>query len=568
MGKFKEYVSKNTLQLKQVYLRYTGTILCGFLVSLVNILVPEDNRYIYDTILPILFLWLAGNFMLESVVKIPGENESIHRRKYLPIGYTVTLVIAILLKATSDYIDDAIVDEWEIKKLIIFSIVSFYVICMLGIALFTLIRQQKISVCAYIGRMGFALLRALGMVIVLNLATFLLFWITDSLLFDVVSAELMENIQILLAAGVYLPVCLMALSDTREDNSAFTKKFVSYALMPCVWAAMVIIYLYVFKIFVTRDIPSNEIFGICQWLFILGAPIWMMSSAFVEDQTTWYFKLVANTRYIYAPFVLLEIYSIGIRIYSYGLTESRYMAVMFILVQLIYIFWEQLCVLYAKMRKRKVGEKSNKQYEGLIIVLIGICFISLLLPFGNACYLSFASQRNRLEKYQTEDKVAAGEAYRYLKYNPYGSRYIDKELSEEDIELLESEEAYGSAEDIDWEYVSIHTSVLSEGLPIGPDYKMLYQIHERFDEERSLDVFEAVSISIGDRTIQDVDLRDCIRYYADLDAVSDEIDEKEYLYEVQINEKTKLIVNDISFDYTYGMKEIQYFNISGFILEK
>lgn len=56
--------------------------------------------------------------------------------------------------------------------------------------------------------------------------------------------------------------------------------------MPCVMIAMAIIYIYIIKIFVTWEIPSNEIFNICSVLFAIGAPIWTMAYAFTKDKKT------------------------------------------------------------------------------------------------------------------------------------------------------------------------------------------------------------------------------------------------------------------------------------------
>lgn len=107
------------------------------------------------------------------------------------------------------------------------------------------------------------------------------------------------------------------------------------------------------KIFVTQEVPSNEIFSICASLFAIGMPIWMMASGFVEEKSSRYKKLIHITKYIYAPFILLEIYSMSVRVKAYGLTEQRYAAWMFILLQVIYILWEKIYARYARLAGRK-----------------------------------------------------------------------------------------------------------------------------------------------------------------------------------------------------------------------
>lgn len=568
MGKFAQYMNQNMTKLKQVYIRYIGTILCAVAVSIIMIheeaTVVVYSSDIHETLLMIFSLFLVGNFFVESIFKKSGENTPKHK-KCVFIGYAISLVIAVLFKVSYYLLIDNATDKWELKQLIFGSVLYFYLILMVGLALFFLIREQTIGVPAYIGRAGFALLRAAGVFFVLNVAVILILQIIDSLLFSFDLWDIEEYIQIFLAGSVYFPVCLLAVSDTTEDNAAFTKKFVSYVLMPCVWIAMAIIYVYVIKIFVTQTIPDNEIFGICSWLFVIGAPIWMMAYGFLEKRNTKYWKLVKNTKYIYAPFILLEIFSVGIRIHEYGLTESRYAAIMFIVVQLIYIFWEQLCTLFAKLRK-KPREEYGEKYEGMLIVLVVFSFIGLLLPFGNAAYMSYISQKNRLLTYQESNKPAAGEAYRYLKYyNPYGERYLDKTFTKEQIAKFESDEYYENTNKKDWEYVYFRVEPLKEGLTIGPEYNTLYSFYGAWYEIKSLDDLADIDITVGDRVIEGVDLRDCIQYYVEIGDSQDDIDD---IYEMQLDNRTKIMIRKIDFDYTYGLKEIRDLRIEGYLLEK
>lgn len=197
------------------------------------------------------------------------------------------------------------------------------------------------------------------------------------------------------------------------------------------------------KIFVTQEVPSNEIFGICASLFAIGMPIWMMASGFVEEKTSRYAKLISITKYIYAPFILLEIYSMSVRVKAYGLTEQRYAAIMFILLQIIYILW-------------------NRHYENLILVFVGCLLIGLLLPFGNASYLSYQSQKNRFVKNQTSDKEVAAEAYDYLRGNAYGRRYIKTNLTEAEQDELHNMLYDRDSED-QWKSVYFNAYPIEEG---------------------------------------------------------------------------------------------------------
>ena len=121
--------------------------------------------------------------------------------------------------------------------------------------------------------------------------------------------------------------------------------------------------------------------------------------------------------------------------------------------------------------------------------------------------------------------------------------------------------------------MSIYSKPLEDGLTIGPDYNMLYTVYMKLDAIRNFDDFSDVDITVGDSEITGVDLRDCIRYYAELDEKQEntsdyEQDEKECLYEIQIDPNRKLIIYTIRFSYTYGMEEIRNFDVYGYLLEK
>lgn len=345
MGKVSNYINQNMAKFKQIYIRYVASIFCVFIIAVVSIIANQKKGFDIESIVTVCSIWLAGNFLVESLWKKTAEEAQKNKRKWL-IGYGVTFVIAIVFENLSEILK---AQKADIPNLIFESILYFYIACTVLLAIYVLLRQQQLDLPHCIGRIIFALLRAVGVYLVLNIAVILILEIIDALLVDIDTFRVELNIQLMLSALAYFPTCLLAVSDTSEDNAAFTKKFVSYVLLPCVWIAMFVIYLYVVKIFVTQEVPSNEIFSICASLFAIGMPIWMMASGFVEENSSRYKKLIHITKYIYAPFILLEIYSMSVRVKAYGLTEQRYAAWMFILLQVIYILWEKIYARYARL---------------------------------------------------------------------------------------------------------------------------------------------------------------------------------------------------------------------------
>lgn len=587
MGKVSNYINQNMAKFKQIYIRYAASIFCAFIIAVVSIIANQKKGFDIESIVAVCSIWLAGNFLVESLWKKTAEEAQKNKRKWL-IGYGVTFVIAIVFENLSEILK---AQKADIPNLIFESILYFYIACTVLLAIYVLLRQQKLDLPHCIGRIIFALLRAVGVYLVLNIAVILILEIIDALLVDIDTFRVELNIQLLLSALAYFPTCLLAVSDTSEDNAAFTKKFVSYVLLPCVWIAMFVIYLYVVKIFVKQEVPSNEIFSICASLFAIGMPIWMMASGFVEEKISRYAKLISITKYIYAPFILLEIYSMSVRVKAYGLTEQRYVAWMFILLQVIYILWEKIYARYARLAGRKktynnqadTGDTGtehaneinqtktqiNWHYENLILVLVGFLFVGLLLPFGNAQYLSYQSQKSRLVKNRTLDMGEAAKAYDYLKTNAYGRRYLDNYLTEAEQDELHNMLYDRDSED-QWKSVYFYADPMEDEGLIIRGYEKIYGVDEYYGDECSVQEYESKIITTGDNVYENVDLTSCISYYEDLEDENENqiVDEKDKVYEIQISDTEKLIITSISFEIDDEQTMIKRMFIKGYMLTK
>lgn len=589
MGKVSNYINQNMAKFKQIYMRYAASIFCAFIIAVVSIIANQKKGFDIESIVIVCSIWLAGNFLVESLWKKTAEEAQKNKQKWL-IGYGVTFVIAIVFENLSEIFK---AQKADIPNLIFESILYFYIACTVLLAIYVLLRQQKLDLPHCIGRIIFALLRAVGVYLVLNIAVILILEIIDALLVDIDTFRVELNIQLLLSALAYFPTCLLAVSDTSEDNAAFTKKFVSYVLLPCVWIAMFVIYLYVVKIFVTQEVPSNEIFGICASLFAIGMPIWMMASGFVEEKSSRYVKLISITKYIYAPFILLEIYSMSVRVKAYGLTEQRYAAWMFILLQVIYILWEKIYARYARLAGRKKTynnqadtgdtgtERANEinqtktqinwHYENLILVLVGFLFVGLLLPFGNAQYLSYQSQKSRLVKNRTLDMEVAAEAYDYLRGNAYGRRYIKTNLTEAEQDELHSMMYGGDTHDSEqWKSVYFYADPIEEKGIIIDGYAKIYTMTAHWNEESTIENYENKTITVGDSEYKNVDFTSCISYYKNLEdkRENQKINEKDIVYEIQVSDTEKLIITYISFEIDEKQDKINRMFMKGYMLTK
>lgn len=592
MGKVSNYINQNMTKFKQIYIRYAASIFCALIVAIVMIIDGQWKGFNPEKIIFVCSVWIAGNILVESLWKKTAEETRKNKKKWLS-GYGVTCLIAIVFQIAADKFAAGNVEKRDVTNLIFENILYFYIACTVLLAVYVLIRQQRLDMPRCIGRILFALLRAAGVYLVLNIAVILIVEIIDSLLFHMKVWRVETYIQLLLSALAYFPTCLLAVSDTSEDNAAFTKKFVSYVLLPCVWIAMFVIYLYVVKIFVKQEVPSNEIFSICASLFAIGMPIWMMASGFVEEKTSRYAKLISITKYIYAPFILLEIYSMSVRVIAYGLTEQRYAAWMFILLQIIYILWEKIYARYARLAGRKktynnqvdtgdtgteyaneinqMKTQINWHYENLILFLVGFLFVGLLFPFGNAQYLSYQSQKNRFVKNQTSDKEVAAEAYDYLRGNAYGRRYIKTNLTEAEQDELHSMMYGGDTHDSEqWESVYFYADPIEEKGIIIDGYAKIYTMTAHWNDESTIENYENKTITVGDSEYKNVDFTSCISYYKNLEdkRENQKINEKDIVYEIQVSDTEKLIITYISFEIDEKQDKINRMFMKGYMLTK
>ena len=220
LGKVSNYINQNMAKFKQIYIRYVASIFCVFIIAVVSIIANQKKGFDIESIVTVCSIWLAGNFLVESLWKKTAEEAQKNKRKWL-IGYGVTFVIAIVFENLSEIFK---AQKADIPNLIFESILYFYIACTVLLAIYVLLRQQQLDLPHCIGRIIFALLRAVGVYLVLNIAVILILEIIDALLVDIDTFRVELNIQLMLSALAYFPTCLLAVSDTSEDNAAFTKK--------------------------------------------------------------------------------------------------------------------------------------------------------------------------------------------------------------------------------------------------------------------------------------------------------------------------------------------------------
>lgn len=244
--------------------------------------------------------------------------------------------------------------------------------------------------------------------------TFILFWIlsfgilfitgiVDSLLLDDYSS--LDICCEILVIGLYLvPMCLSALRDVANEPGAFLKTIVKYILVLLSACGTAIVYLYVVKILILWEMPSNEVFSIVSALFCLGTPVWLMMEYYAED--TRYYKVFSKLPYLFAPLILLQLYSMVVRIGQYGVTPERYMGMMLILFETVTLF---------------IWRFGKKKRERMLTFLCLLIVVAVFVPGINMYRISNLCQQSFLKKYYQE--VLDGNKISFLEYERLKGSY-------------------------------------------------------------------------------------------------------------------------------------------------
>lgn len=378
-------------------------------------------------------------------------------------------------------------------------------------------------------------------------------------------ANLTYVVSILLFGIYYVPGCIMVVTNTKQKTEDYLRGIIKELLCGMTICALVVVYLYFAKILLVREIPSNEIFGIVSWLFGLGMPMWIMAVFFDDD--TKYSHVLRVLPYVFAPLILLQIYSVGVRIYEYGVTPDRYMGVML-------IFFEIGVILIWRFSKDKL--------ERIMLFLCGCIVVAVFVPGINMYSVSNRWQRTFLSEYyeKVQEGVLLSEleyerlkgSYQYLNlqkeaeeitavYNIYSDDFValleDQEVNRKDMTKLETHSLHccqmvGELDVSGYE----HMDMLNQ----DTCYDTAYNGYIDVDFTR----FRFVIRETGEEIIVDIDdfARRCIDYEKEHPDVSQEeisLAMKPY-QEIRIDENTVLYMNHFQLKYSEGVKEGEAFS--------
>lgn len=336
---------------------------------------------------------------------------------------------------------------------------------VLGIVLLLLIgivycsfRKTALSFAEYMLKLAVQLLKVFSLWLILTLGVGMVSLIIDSLFLN--GAFSIVTVSVDLVQGVLAPGVILALRPPKEEPGYFLQVLVQYVFGILSICALLVVYVYLLRILITRELPSNEIFPILAALFCLGMPVWMASGCWKGGNG--YVRRLEWLPYVFGPLVGMQILAAGIRIRANGLTPDRYAAVMLI------VFEIGTLLLWHFQRDRM---------ERTLFLLGALLVLTFLVPGVNRYGLSVSWQQAWLERYY--EKVEEGGQLSSREYERLKGAY--KYLTEEipayrgagayDIESEEFKEKLALQDPVEmeltrYERYSVHGCQLVDGLDV------------------------------------------------------------------------------------------------------
>lgn len=542
MIKIKEFFSKTSNTAINLLKKHPLTLIITFFTTLFLAIFLDSELIASNTIARITVfgvMWALGTIFTETL--------KFKNRIFTFFLYIFTAIIAFLFsKLPHDVYCNFNVHM--IRMMVGYGLILFL------LSMQIILKKENITFNEYLLKLFNNIVNSTITYGILNIGITLIIFIFVELILDGKYGNALIRSQILLLGLFYIPSILNAISYIKERKvSNFIKGLVKYVLLPLVTVSMLIIYIYIAKIILQMELPSNIIFRILAGIFIVAFPIWNMANNF--DETKIIHKISTILPYAYLPFIILEIYSLGVRIISLGLTPIRYIGIMFIIFQIL--------VLLFTILKKKV----TLNYTFLVLSIL--IFISCITPL-NFNTMSKISQKyilkNNLIKgtdfdlLSNSSKEKVHSAYKYL-VNNFGEDYIPeyvKENEEQINEFVPSNTRYDNRDNFYFSYNgSLDVNDFSTLLPIKlkeANYKngdaKLYDYDDNY----------VTSININNLLIEII--KESKKSY---EGAREFLIQNRYVY---INETKTLYINDIYITYKRSSNEILYLSLSGYLLTK
>ncbi len=576
--KIKDWLRRLCLPEKDVLKKYRITMLGVLLFTLYGVVMsllplddfPEFFLISYENeICSALGLFFAGTFFVETYfrgnMQDTPHNDSLRRlagnRAGKICGYGCACILACLLTFlmnlnglnAQEQLWKAALAEWAGRCS------AGYVLLLFAGAFYYSFRSAGMAFEEYALRVFANLLKTGIVYMILTMGVSIVVGIFHVLILN--NGISLDFACMILIVGLYLiPNGIMSLLDMRGEPGSLSCTIAKYVLPLLSVGSSAIVYLYVLKLILLRETPSNEIFPIVSSLFCLGLPVWVMADYYQDSSR--YMRFISALPYAFAPLICLQLYSACTRIFQYGMTPRRYMGVMLIIFEAGALFiWH-----FRKGRREKIWK--------LLCVLTAI---SVFAPFLNMYQVSDAWQLSFLKKYYTEaeagtelshlDMDRLTGSWNYLKKQE-GMKETIKAYDITDTKFLEKIKA-PEGEEID--LTQLHTYYIHCCQMLGEvdirEYKKMFIVDQDERYARSgegidpVDFTKFICVEQGTEEKLTVDIQEfvnkCLDYQREHpDAEKEEISQAMKMYQqIPLGDGSVLFLDHFEVTYQEGIKD-------------
>lgn len=467
MGNVRSLMNRSSREIGECLKNYPLTLLfvAVFTVLEAAILDMTNQPILERGVLPFLFWMAIGMFFAESY----WNQRKLKVSKKCILCFLLTLVAVRIASGNYLYGKEMPNGFWLIRLEMV------YLSLMLIGAVWFCYRRSKETFSEYILKVFANMIRIHIVYLALLIGVGIISAIIYTLFIRGYSFSLLERLMILVTGLCYVPSWLFALTETENEAERFAKIVVKGIVFPLAVVVYLIIYVYILKILVYQDIPSNQIYVIVTVAFLLGAAAWTMMEAVGnheagnqpehEDENqgnrlelVTIMHIAGRLPWLFVPLIFLQMYSVGIRIWQFGITPQRYLGIVWIVIEILY-----LCLYF------RGAEKVGKIFP-ICMVISGVIWA---LPGANVYDISFYSQIHNLKLLESKEELSGAEkeklggAYYYLNNTVGGEKYLKENYSAGQLEKLQeiSGENFDSG-NADEKIVFIYTKPMNQNLDI------------------------------------------------------------------------------------------------------
>ena len=391
MGRIHEYIKRTLNDIKVTFSRFA--LVPVFLVAisiLISLLI--ENRYTEDTrriLERLIFSAIAGAFFGTALEFSCERFNRLRTYKiYLQI-FTLAFSVMYYFLMTSDSETDFM------------STIRLVVICFALFAYYIWIPSYKNATAfsnnalahfkACFISMLYSLVLALGFIAIFFAIDLLLVKLDD---------DIPAHIANIMGTFFFPLYYLSLLPDFNSSEERMLEKckisslypkfleiLVSYIALPLITVFTGVLTIYLIKIAVTLQWPVGQLGPMILWYSAVGLFLYVMCVKLGNRFTLLYLKFFPMAL---IPLVILQLYSVFIRVNAYGITESRYYLILFGIYSIV-------CAAALILTK---GLKP-----GIITILAAIFALISIVPPIDAFTVSRASQLHRVETILTQNDM-------------------------------------------------------------------------------------------------------------------------------------------------------------------